>query len=95
MSSSKQHWLHRCSSRWDSSLDREDLSRLKAAPEIEALKVWLAFQARLLVEALVMDRSLTPLEDHSGHEQFIRGELDMIRKIVLELDRADGTLTNS
>ena len=89
MSNSKQHWLHRCSGRWDSNLDKEDLNRLKEMPEVEALKVWLAFQARLLVEGLAMDQSLTLQVDHSAHDQFLRGELDMIRKLILELDRIE------
>ena len=59
-------WLCKISSRWDKRVDQEALAALKARPEVEALKVWLALLALPLVEAQAKVQSSNQQVDPNG-----------------------------
>lgn len=92
-------WLCRLSRRWDKDLDQETLDQLKARPELEAFKVWLARVALPLVEAQAKVQSRRQRVDPNGQvidastvfkeEEEYRvtaGRLEIIAAILLELE---------
>ena len=66
MNSNSKHWLYRLSSKWALPVDKEALAALKARPEVEAFKAWLALQAFPLVVAQARVQSRKPKVDPNG-----------------------------
>lgn len=104
MNSNSKHWLHRLSSRWTAKLDREQMDALKARPEIEALKAWLALQAFPLVVAQARVQSRRPKVDPNGQviestvtlmdDQEYRinaARLELLATIFMELETTNRT----
>lgn len=93
MQNNKPSWLSSISSRWAAPKDPEreaDLLRLVSNPEIEAFKAVLAAKARPLVEALALAPWSRQQEAPSvDQDNFIRGQVDMIRQIWILVDRAE------
>lgn len=99
MPNSKQHWLHRISSRWGQEVQWDQMDQLKVRPEVEAFKVWLAQVALPLVAAQGRVQSRKRRVDRSGQtvdeEIGVQSEdeyllnaarLDLIAMIVTELE---------
>lgn len=68
-------WLCKISSRWDKKVDQDAMALLKARPEVEALKVWLALLALPLVEAQAKVQSSRQRVDPSGQAISYQKEL--------------------
>ena len=83
-------WLCKISSRWDKKVDQEALALLKARPEVEAFKVWLALLALPLVEAQAKVQSSKQQVDPNGqaisyHKELISDEEYRINAARLQL----------